>query len=51
MRDPRITATVCGVSKPERVTQTLEWANATIPEAAWDELLAVPFTTDDPQKR
>jgi D-threo-aldose 1-dehydrogenase len=26
MRDERITSTICGVSKPERVEQTLEWA-------------------------
>lgn len=51
MRDPRITATVCGVSRPERVQQTLDWAAVEIPEAAWDELLAVPYTTDDPQQR
>ena len=31
MRDPRITATVCGVTKPERVPQTLEWAQQSDP--------------------
>lgn len=51
MRDPRITATVCGVSRPERVQQTLDWAAVTVPDAAWEELLAVPFTTDNPQER
>ena len=51
MRDPRITATVVGVTKPERVQQTLDLAAVSIPDAAWDELLAVPFTTDDPQAR
>ncbi len=49
MRDKRITSTICGVSKPERVRQTLEWAAWEIPEAAWEELLALPFATDDPE--
>jgi len=49
LREPRITSTICGVSKPERVAQTLEWASVPIPEAAWNELLALPFATDDPE--
>jgi D-threo-aldose 1-dehydrogenase len=49
IRDPRVTSTVCGVSRPERVAQTLEWANWPIPEAAWSELLSPPFATDDPE--
>jgi D-threo-aldose 1-dehydrogenase len=49
MRDPRITATVCGVSRPERVQQTVEWANWQIPEAVWEELKAVPYSTKNPQ--
>ena len=49
MRDPLVTSTICGVSKPERVRQTLEWANWLIPEEAWQELLALPFVNDDPE--
>lgn len=49
MRDPRITSTICGVSKPERLQETLDWAAWDIPEAAWDELMALPFGTDDPE--
>jgi D-threo-aldose 1-dehydrogenase len=49
MRDPRITSTVLGVSKPGRVARTLEWANATIPDAVWDELAQVPYSTSNPQ--
>jgi D-threo-aldose 1-dehydrogenase len=49
LRDPRITSTVCGVTRPERIRETLEWARFPIPEAAWAELLAAPFSTDDPQ--
>lgn len=49
LRDPRITATVCGVSRPERVRQTLEWANWSIPESLWEELAALPFSVEDPE--
>ena len=47
-RDPRVTSTIVGVSRPERIAQTLEWANWSIPDAAWDELLALPYATEDP---
>jgi len=49
MRDRRITSTVCGVSKPERVKQTLDWSVWPIPESAWDELMALPFSVEDPE--
>jgi D-threo-aldose 1-dehydrogenase len=49
MRDPRVTSTICGVSKPVRVRQTLEWAAFPIPAAMWEELKAAPFSTDDPE--
>ena len=38
-----------GVSKAERVAQTLEWAHFPIPAALWEELKAVPFSIDDPE--
>jgi D-threo-aldose 1-dehydrogenase len=49
LRDPRITSTICGVSRPERVRETLAWADWPIPEALWEELRALPFATDDPE--
>ncbi|MFZ0493329.1 MAG: aldo/keto reductase [Acidimicrobiia bacterium] len=49
MRDPRVTSTICGVSKPERIAETLEWAQWPIPDAVWDELLALPFSVGDPE--
>jgi D-threo-aldose 1-dehydrogenase len=49
MRDDRITSTICGVSRPERVAQTLEWAAWPIPDGAWDELMSLPFDTEDPE--
>lgn len=49
MRDPRITSTIVGVSKPERVTETLDWAGFDIPDACWEELMALPCSTEDPE--
>jgi D-threo-aldose 1-dehydrogenase len=49
MRDPRITSTIAGVSKPERVAETLAWATAELPEAALAELAELPAATDDPE--
>ena len=49
MRDPRISATICGVSKPERVRETIEWANTSIPDAVWQELALLDVTKDDPE--
>ena len=49
MRDPRIVSTICGVTKPQRVQETLDWADWPVPTAVWDELLALPFATDDPE--
>jgi len=51
MRDPRIASTVCGVSKPERVAETIAWANWAVPEPIWAELAAVPHFADNPQAR
>lgn len=49
MRDPRISSTVCGVNRPERIAETLEWANWPIPDAAWTDLAAIPYSTENPQ--
>lgn len=49
MRDPRITATVCGVTRPERVAETIAWATLPIPDALWEELMECGFDTNDPQ--
>lgn len=49
MRDPRIASTICGVSRPERVQETLDWANWPISEEAWNELLSLPASSDDPE--
>ncbi|MHA3946342.1 aldo/keto reductase [Cellulomonas bogoriensis] len=38
LRDPRFATTIVGMSRPERVTQTLDAATRELPEALWDEL-------------
>jgi D-threo-aldose 1-dehydrogenase len=49
LRDPRITSTICGVSKPERVAETVAWAAVPVPDALWEEVTALPFSSDDPE--
>lgn len=38
LRDPRITSTIVGVTRPERIESTLELAAWEVPEAIWPEL-------------
>jgi D-threo-aldose 1-dehydrogenase len=49
LRDPRITSTIVGVTRPERIQQTLELAAEPIPDAIWAELDAVGYDTEDPE--
>jgi D-threo-aldose 1-dehydrogenase len=49
MRDPRVASTIVGISRPERIAQTIEWASHPIPAAAWNDLLALPFESGDPE--
>lgn len=51
LNDPRITSTIVGVSKPERVDETLGWAAATIPDEAWRELDGLPFSKENPEAK
>ena len=49
LRDRRVASTVCGVTRPERIKETLQWARLPIPEAFWQEVASLPFATDDPE--
>jgi D-threo-aldose 1-dehydrogenase len=49
MHDPRIDVTIVGMSKPERIDQTIRLAETDIPDAAWDEIMAVPFDMGEPE--
>lgn len=49
IRDPRVASTIVGISKPERIEQSREWAHASVPDECWDEIMALPTGTDDPE--
>jgi D-threo-aldose 1-dehydrogenase len=49
LRDPRITSTIVGFSKVERIAQTLALTRHPIPDAVWSELDATGYDTDDPE--
>ncbi|MCE7984739.1 MAG: aldo/keto reductase [Caldilinea sp. CFX5] len=49
IRDPRVTTTVVGMTKPERVAQTLALASQPIPAELWPALDAVGFDAEDPE--
>jgi D-threo-aldose 1-dehydrogenase len=49
MLDPNVDVTIVGMSKPERVQQTIELATIEIPEAVWAELAELPTFDDDPE--
>lgn len=42
LRDPRIASTIVGITRPERVEQTLELAKLPIPESLWHEIDPAP---------
>ncbi len=49
LRDPRITATIVGMSKPGRIAETIALARTAIPAALWDDLAEIPFDMTEPQ--
>jgi D-threo-aldose 1-dehydrogenase len=49
MIDARITSTIVGLSRVERLTQTIDLAHAPIPSELWPELDAVGHAMDDPE--
>jgi D-threo-aldose 1-dehydrogenase len=46
-RDPRIASTIVGVSRPERIDETVALATTTVPESLWDELAVLPAPEDE----
>jgi D-threo-aldose 1-dehydrogenase len=50
-QDPRITATIVGMSHPKRIQQTIDLLTTDIPTACWEEINAVPVPDpEDPEK-
>ena len=49
LRDARVTSTIVGMTRPERIAQTVELADVAIPESLWEEIAAVEFDAEDPE--
>jgi D-threo-aldose 1-dehydrogenase len=49
-RDPRMTATIVGMSRPERIAETIRYLTTPIPDALWDEIAEIPYDTNDPEE-
>lgn len=49
LRDPRIDSTIVGISRPERIAQTIDLAAHPIPDELWAELDALGSLEDDPE--
>jgi D-threo-aldose 1-dehydrogenase len=49
-KDPRITSTIVGMSKPERVQQTIDYHLVEIPDGLWAEVRALPKIENDPEE-
>ena len=47
LNDKRISSTLVGVTKPKRVSDTIELSKFIIPNEAWDEINQLPYTTHD----
>lgn len=47
LHDPRIVSTIVGISKPERLRETVELATFPIPSEVWGELETMPPSTAD----
>lgn len=46
LRDPLIASTIVGMTRPERITQTLKLAQISIPEEIWQEVESVGVESD-----
>ena len=49
MKDERVTSTLCGVTSVQSIEKNLSWAETSIPEKFWDEILKLPYSTKDPE--
>ena len=47
VNDKRISSTLVGVTKPKRVSDTIELSKFIIPNEAWEEINQLPYTTHD----
>ncbi|MSQ95281.1 MAG: aldo/keto reductase [Gemmataceae bacterium] len=47
--DPRVTSTIVGLSRVERLAETIELAHTPIPNELWPQLDAIGHSLDDPE--
>jgi D-threo-aldose 1-dehydrogenase len=50
MRDPRVATTVVGMSRAERVHQTIELAQVAIPDELWARIDEIGYDMNDPEE-
>jgi D-threo-aldose 1-dehydrogenase len=50
LRDPRVTSTIVGIGAPHLVAETVDLALTPIPAELWEDLAAVPPSTQDPSR-
>ena len=50
LRDPRITSTIVGVSRPERVAETVAWAGIDIADDVWAAFSELDHGVGDPEE-
>lgn len=50
LRDPRITSTIIGVSKPSRIADTIQIYETVVPDEIWKEIDAYALYEGDPEK-
>ena len=49
MRDPRVASTIVGMTKPERIQQTVQWASYPIPDQLWADIDSLGHSAEDPE--
>ncbi|MGI9401198.1 MAG: aldo/keto reductase [Rhizobiaceae bacterium] len=49
MREPKVSSTIVGVSRLKHIQETFDWSGLEIPSRAWDELMALPYSGEDPE--
>ncbi len=49
LRNARVGATICGCSHPDRIAQTVAWAEFPIPDYFWTDVARIPRTFKDPE--
>ncbi|GAC1353494.1 MAG: aldo/keto reductase [Herpetosiphon sp.] len=49
LRDPRICSTIVGMSRPERIVQTMDLVQTHVPDEVWAAIDEIPVSHDDPE--